>query len=463
MDIKDRKSLLACLREQCGYTGKDDLAEVKTFIEAEGHELVDPDGASLNVESVWAKNGRKLVTKIETEDQTEDRLSGKSAERASAPISKAARVDAGMAGKIGDRISVEKKAYDARAKKGRTCFPDADTAEGCSAFLRAANAVVNGKTYSQLDNDLAIVGKAAASSINPTTGGVLVPDEYRAMLIELSENYGVARRVCNVVPMSRDTLQLPRRTGRFTFSYSGENTAATAATVGTDLVQLTAKKVIGLAQIPSELMDDSAISVADFYGRGFAEGIAYTEDAAFILGDGTSTYGGIRGLAGGGATVTAAVGSSHSSWSTLDYTDIITCIGQAENVNPGNCAILCSRQFFFTVLLPLATASGRGGINEFLTVNGTGGAADGQFHGWPVYFSQVMPTATASGSNVMYFGDFRAGAMFGDRKSLTITTSSDRYFDADQTAIRAIQRFDINVHGDGRGSTYGPIVGLATD
>jgi HK97 family phage major capsid protein len=262
--------------------------------------------------------------------------------------------------------------------------------------------------------------------------------------------------------MSRDTLQIPRQTSRFTFAFTGENSTLTDGTVSTDLVQLTAKKAYGLARIPNELMDDSAISVGDMYARGFAEGIAYLEDNCFVNGDGTSTYGGIVGLATN-ATNTAAVGSAHSSWTTLDEDDIVTTLGQVENVDYNNVSILCSRQFFWQVLKPLATASGRGSINEFLTVKGTGGTADAQFYGFPVYFSQVMPTATASASKVMYVGDFRAGAMFGDRKELVVTSSDQRYFDVDQTALRAIQRFDINVHGDGRGSTYGPIVGLITD
>lgn len=454
MNPKNRREFLAMLHgDEFGYKGPDDLDAVKKFLADEGHTLVDETDNPIDVDLIWATlPGRKIQV---------------SPTPARAPVvNKAAVADAKIAGsvsgaRIGDHISSAKKAYDAKAKQGKTVFPDADMAEGCGAFLRAANAIVNGKVYSQLDNDLSICEKAA-SSVNPATGGVLVPDEYRSFLIYLTENYGVARRMCMVMPMASDTLTLPRLTGRFTFAFSGENTAATDSELPTDAVQLVAKKVIGLAKIPNELMDDSAISVADMYAKGFAEGLAYTEDNCFVNGDGTSTYGGIRGLADR-ATNTAAIGSSHSSWSTLDETDIVTTLSQAENIRDNNVSILCSRQFFWQVLKRIATGSGRGGINEFLTVRGTGGPADAQWYGYPVYFSQVMPTATASGQKCMYAGDFSAGAMFGDRKSLTITSSGDRYFDADQVALRAIARFDINIHGDGRGSTYGPIVGLITD
>jgi HK97 family phage major capsid protein len=463
----NRKEFLAQLREVCDYKGPDELASVKKFITDEGHVIDDGNGNAVDVDAIWAKSGgKRLTAKIETEDQTEDRLSGKSAERTAAPISKAARVDAGIAGKIGDKVSASKKAYDMRARNGDAAFSDADTAEACGAWLRAANAVVNGKTYSRLDEDLRICEKAG-SGVNMTTGGALVPEDFRAQLIYLSENYGVVRRLFNVVPMTRDTATMPRQTGEFAFAFAGENGTLTDDTLDTDQVNLVAKKAYGLARLPSELMDDAAINVSDLYARGFAKGIAKLEDQCGLIGDGTSTYGGIVGVKNGipSTALYYAGGASNSgkdTWAEIVEADVNAITGLVENADTSSCAFVCSRQFFFQVLKGLSTGSGRGTINEFLTVNGLGGKADAQWGGWPVYFSQVLPTATAVTTKSLYFGDFKAACMFGDRKELMVTTSDQRYFDSDQIAIRGIERFAINVHGDGRGSTYGPIVALAT-
>lgn len=473
--VTNRKELLAVLRAaDIGYKGADDLESVKKFLADEGHTLEDENGQPIDLDVIWAKTGGKKLkcntSAVESDDQTAARLAGTTTKTvgAGSGTNKAARVDGKLAAssgspvyRFGDAVSAAKKSYDMRAKAGQAAFPDADMAEGCCAYLRAAWATVNNKTYSQLDNDLEIVHKAAASGVNMTTGGALVPEDFRAQLIFLSENYGVARRIANVVPMTRDTATYARLGGEFSFSFSGENTAATGAVLPSDQVNLTAKKAIGLAQIPNELMDDAAISVADMYSRGFAKGIAKLEDQCYFLGDGTTTYGGIVGLAS--ALPSAAFfDATGTAWTSHVEADINGCIALAENVESNNCAFVCSRQYYFTVLMPMSAASGRGTINEFLTVNGLGGKADAQWRGWPVYFSQVLPTATATSQKCLYFGDFRAGSMFGDRKELMIASSTDRYFDADQIAIRATQRFAISVHGDGRGSTYGPIVGIKT-
>lgn len=462
MDITNRKQLLSFLREQCDFTGKDELAEVKSFIEAEGHTLVDPDGNDLDIEKVWAKTGgRKIVAKVETEDQTEDRLSGKNVERKPAStINKAAAADAKIAGKIGDRTSVAKKMYDMRAKAGKTAYPDADMAEAAGAHLRLANMLVNKRDYSRMDEDMAICGKAG-SAIQLTTGGAFVFPEFAQQVIYLSENFGAAMRLANIWPMSSDTLAVPRQTDEFAFSASGENDTLTDDTVDSDQIELVTRKQYAFARLPNELLDDAAINITDRYTMAFAKGYAKRVDQCYFLGDGSATYSNFTGITNAAWFAPVAQGTSNT-WSAMVEADFNNLIGRVENVDINNCAFVCSRQFYCQVMLPLASATGRGTISEFLSVRGLGGAADAQWKGWPVYFSQVMPTATATSQKPVLFGDFKAATMIGDRKQLVITTSDQRYFDQDQFAIRGIARLAINCHGDGRGSTYGPINGIKT-
>jgi HK97 family phage major capsid protein len=79
-------------------------------------------------------------------------------------------------------------------------------------------------------------------------------------------------------------------------------------------------------------------------------------------------------------------------------------------------------------------------------------------YGIPWYFEQQLPTATAATGRMCYVGDFYNGSVIGDRRDLRIDFSDQRYFDSDQIAWRATSRFTVNVHGDGRATTYGPIV-----
>ena len=48
------------------------------------------------------------------------------------------------------------------------------------------------------------------------------------------------------------------------------------------------------------------------------------------------------------------------------------------------------------------------------------------------------------------------------QQALTIATSDQFRFDYNQLAVRFVSRFAVNVHGDGRGSTYGPITAIKT-
>jgi HK97 family phage major capsid protein len=92
----------------------------------------------------------------------------------------------------------------------------------------------------------------------------------------------------------------------------------------------------------------------------------------------------------------------------------------------------------------------------------SGNLGGGTFMGYPVQFAQVMPIASASASRVCYFGDFMGGSMIGDRQDLTIATSDQFLFSTNSVAVRGIARFNVNIHGDGRGSTVGPIAALVT-
>lgn len=90
------------------------------------------------------------------------------------------------------------------------------------------------------------------------------------------------------------------------------------------------------------------------------------------------------------------------------------------------------------------------------------------FMGYPVEFSQVFPSATATTGVTAVLGNFSMGALFGDRQQTSIafsehaTVGGESVWERNQIAVRGTERFDINVHGCGTASVVGPIVGLAT-
>ena len=442
-----RKTLIDSLKAN-GLTGDVTLESAKAHVArlaSEGVEFTDANGVAINVDAIWnAKSAIKLA---------DDVAAVKGTASPHATIADAATDSVGP-----QRFSIgnaNRKAYANKIKSGRAAFSDVDQAETFGAWARSTIAGQRGFEYASKKADLEIVGKAQVE-FNNQLGGALVPSEFLPNLVWLTEQYGVARKIANVVPMSRDVVNVPRKT-----AINGMVAVTEAGTIAANdnsysNVALTAKKYGNLFQVSRELLADSAINIADDIARSIAEAQAIAEDQAYFLGNGSGTYasqvGLIAGLPGFGGTSGAY--PAGVAWASMAVTDFTTAIGRVENVNPSRLAFVCSRQFFAQVMLKLDKVA-----NQFKDLTTGMAGVDGTFLGYPVYFSQVMPTAN-SANPACYFGDFMGATMLGDRRQVEIATSDQFYFNSDSLAIRGTSRFCVNIHGDGRGSTFGPIVAL---
>jgi HK97 family phage major capsid protein len=78
--------------------------------------------------------------------------------------------------------------------------------------------------------------------------------------------------------------------------------------------------------------------------------------------------------------------------------------------------------------------------------------------GYPVQFTQVMPSTISGGTKLAYIGDLSMASTLGLRRGVSVVADSSRYMEYDQTAFRSITRWDYNVHEIGDASNAGPIV-----
>ena len=102
---------------------------------------------------------------------------------------------------------------------------------------------------------------------------------------------------------------------------------------------------------------------------------------------------------------------------------------------------IASAAFYHTVRLDLLADAGG---NTLATL--AAGAGQPSFLGYPVFLTDQLPTASTSvGSNCL-FGAFDKAVIIGDRAGVRVQTSSERYFDEDNLAVRATVKYDINVH-----------------
>ena len=303
---------------------------------------------------------------------------------------------------------------------------------------------------------------AMSTTSNPD-GGFLVPDELSQTIIDLREQYGVFRRECRVWPMGSDTLLIPRRAGGVTISAVGENPSAITQSNPTfGQVQLVAKKCGGLTLMSSEISEDAVIDLADWIASEFAYAFALFEDQCGFIGDGTSTYLGIRGLGNllteasalaGAVTVATA---THDTFAEIDATDLAGMMAKLPAYAKANAKFYCSSVAHEMVFGRLQAVAGG---NTVQTLQGTIGSS---YLGYPIVISQVLPSVLTAidALPMLYFGDLRLAAAMGDRRMVRVFPSEHRYMDTDQIGIRATERFDIVIHDIGDTTTAGPIVAL---
>lgn len=304
--------------------------------------------------------------------------------------------------------------------------------------------------------------RAMGESVNETGGYTVVP-EFSNDLIDLREEYGVFRRIAKVEPMSSETKLIMRRTSGLTAYFVAEAGSITASDKGWDQIELVSKKLAVLARYSSEISDDSVIDFGNDLANEIAYAFANKEDECGFNGDGTSTYGNIVGAREALKGVDGTIGNikglkvgTGNLYSELVLADFRGTVGKLPQYAAGRAAWVVHRTFYWDVMVAALLAGG--GVTAMEVEE----ARREKFLGYPVVFSQVMPSTEGNSQVCALFGDFAMGATIGTRRDVQIAFSEHSRFANDQIEIRGTERFDINVHGVGDTTAAGPIVGLIT-
>lgn len=314
--------------------------------------------------------------------------------------------------------------------------------------------------------------KGMSESVN-SAGGALVPEEFLSELIDQVNKFGVARRYARVHPMNSDTLTIPRVTGRTRAYYVGEGSNGTESTPSFDNVTLVAKKLmvlsIGTNELLADARDGGGIALADWLAMDAGRAIAYEEDLATFIGDGSSTYGGHRGVATLLGTTWPDTGSSSAgiqiasgnAWSEIALSDITSMMGKLPAWARDQAKFYCSSAFADSVLLKLLKIAG--GVTSMELSTG----AMPNFLGAEVVKTEVMPSSESNSSIPLLFGALPQAVAFGNRKQMDIeiattgAVGSVNLFTSDSWAARTTSRYTVVTHNVGDGSsTAGGVVGL---
>jgi HK97 family phage major capsid protein len=309
-----------------------------------------------------------------------------------------------------------------------------------------------------------------------TLGGNLVPTPLLDEVIVLVNEYGQFTPNVRNVTMTAETLRIPKRAGGLTGYWVSENNTISDSNATWTQVNLVAKKLAVSNRLSNEILADSIVDLSSYIvteiGRAFAK---ITDDAGFN-GNGSADFGGITGLVpamqattGSGQSLAYLKGlyksATATSFETFSIADFTSAMAALPLYARQNAKWYISPAGFAASMQRLALTSGSGtGLAGGNTQNDVMNSLGLRFMGYPVVLVNVMDSVlgTDNAKTKVLFGDLELGAIYGDRKAMTIRTSTERYAELDQTLMVAVNRFDINVHGVGTNSEVGAIVAMQT-
>jgi HK97 family phage major capsid protein len=314
-------------------------------------------------------------------------------------------------------------------------------------------------------NGIQVDVRAAHSAGENSKGGVLVPEEFSSTIIRLVDEYGVFRRNSRVVPMSTDTLSIPRRTGGLTAHYVGESTEGTESDTAWDNVSLVAKKLMILSRMSSEIADDALISMADMLAMEAALAFALKEDTVGFNGTGSSTDGGIVGVLvkaidGNHALARVAAVAPHNLLTEIDADDLLNLMGAIPAFAKAQSKWYCSPAALDLVFNAIKIAAGGNSFDNLAN------APAPSFLGYPIELSPLFPDDPVSDYNdvpMIAFGNLALASTLGVRRELRFATTDSRYWEQDQIGVKATMRHDINVHDLGSATVKSPFAVLVGD
>ena len=304
-------------------------------------------------------------------------------------------------------------------------------------FASSEDAFTAGMYLAHLGGDRRAGEILAAQSVGTDNkGGFSVPDPLSNALINLLEDYGVARRYCRRIVMSALTWSVPKVTAHAAVSYPDEAAAIGETDVTFGQVLLTAKKIAALVKMSTEIQEDSVISMMDTVVQSLAYSISIAEDSNLFNGvaGGINTVG-IKGDAGVADTNVASVAA-------LALTDLT-----AASVAIGNPIVGARNAWYMNPTLfhgPIRDLVNVAGGN---TIANLEGGQTPNLLGYPVVFTNVLPGASAStsGDLLAVFGDLSLGCYFGDRRSVTFKMLNELYAENDQVGVQVTERIALDV------------------
>ena len=300
--------------------------------------------------------------------------------------------------------------------------------------------------------------KAATEGLD-SAGGFLTPIDFDTSIISIRESVGAFRQGAQVAMTTSDSMVRPRRVGGVVASFVSEGASIPLSQFQGDRVETAQKKLAVLVAASSELFSDSAPDLGAFLTNEIAYALASKEDDCGFAGDGTSLYGGIRGLGTmlTGTRGAVAAAATHDTFLEVDNTDLANVMAQVMSAAIPGSAWYTSAMGYAQVFARLGGVSG--GLVATQRADGTVNAS---YLGFPIRFSAKLPdvATTLGGKPMLYFGNLAMSSLIVERRQMVVAISQQHALDTDQYLVRGTERMDIINHAVGDSVNRGPVAML---
>lgn len=273
----------------------------------------------------------------------------------------------------------------------------------------------------------------------PGDGGFLVPEEFRATLLELAMETSIVQPRATVIPMTALKLRIPmidsntnvgQVMGGMVAYWTEEQAELVESQAKFGSVLLEAQKLTGLSGVPNELMMD-APGMAAFVERSWPKALAFFADIAYIRGDGVGQPLGFLGAANTAAVQVTVAGGQGAN--TITSTNIFDMASRMLPSSFGNSVWLVAHDAMGQIF-KLAAAD-----SSPVFITNIAGSAPVTILGRPVIFTEKTQKLGSRGDIALVDLSYY---LIGDRMTMQMARSEHAQFTKDKTMFRIVQRTD---------------------
>ncbi len=309
------------------------------------------------------------------------------------------------------------------------------------------------ETFADYKYDMGIEEKTLTTYLTESDdaqGGFLCPIEwYREFFMIPQTGFGIARRDCNVVPMTTYSMNL---------HYLTVMPATHWINAGVDLAyrkkHVTKPKVGRKSLTPvvqdavivweEELIADANIALVSFTTARVREAFLRGEDNALFNGNGGL---GITGILNDASCQVIPMDPGHINFADINFDDLINLIDALGTIGAEGGAKF---YFHYNILSHLGRVKD---LQDNYVWDSPRGNIPGTIWGYPYVTSPVMPSNAASAPSTKFviFGNLKEAVALGDRQTLIIKLLTEAVIDDislpqyNLNALKFWERLDIEV------------------